>query len=120
MNVSFAEEHGKQKAGIYYNIVKKAKMTSNHRTIKARLGIRNALNNRRNFAGKYGNFGNMKRGNNIQHRFMRGNMRMMHQWEKKNEKKKSVKLPFKTIFVKWKTRKVNQLYEEVKELKKLS
>jgi len=79
MNVSFAEEHGKQKAGIYYNIVKKAKMTSNHRTIKARLGIRNALNNRRNFAGKYGNFGNMKRGNNIQHRFMRGNMRMMHQ-----------------------------------------
>ena len=79
MNVSFAEEHGKQKAGIYYNIVKKAKMTSNHRTIKARLGIRNALNNRRNFAGKYGNFGNVKRGNNIQHRFMRGNMRMMHQ-----------------------------------------
>ena len=79
MNVSFAEEHGKQKAGIYYNIVKKAKMTSNHRTIKARLGIRNALNNRRNFAGKYGNFGNMKRGNNIQHRFMHGNMRMMHQ-----------------------------------------
>merc|ERR1712025_767716 len=58
MSVQFAEEHGKQKAGIYYNIVKKAKMTSNHRTIKARLGIRNALNNRRNFTGKYGNFGN--------------------------------------------------------------
>ena len=50
MDVSFAKEHGKQKAGTYYNVVKKAKMTNNHRTMKARLGIRNALSNREDFA----------------------------------------------------------------------
>ena len=42
-NVSFVEGHGKQRAGIYYNIVKKAEMTNNHRTMKARLGIGNTL-----------------------------------------------------------------------------
>ena len=42
MNVSFVEGHGKQRAGIYYNIAKKAEMTNNHRTTEARPGIRNA------------------------------------------------------------------------------
>jgi RNA recognition motif-containing protein len=51
MSVGFAEEHGKQKAEIYYNVVKKAKMTNNSRSIKARLGIRNTWNNKRRFGG---------------------------------------------------------------------
>ena len=30
-NVNFVEGHGKRRAGIYYNTVKKAEMTNNHR-----------------------------------------------------------------------------------------
>jgi len=75
MSVQFAEEHGKQKAGIYYNIVKKAKTFSQQRSIKARLGPRKALEHRRNFGGRYQK--NMKR--NLQHRHRRGNMRMQMQ-----------------------------------------
>ena len=41
-DVSFVEGHGKQRAGIYYNIAKKAEMTNNHRTTEAKPGIRNA------------------------------------------------------------------------------
>jgi RNA recognition motif-containing protein len=55
MSVSFAEEHGKQKAEIYYNVVKKANMTKNRRSIKARLGIRNTWNNKRKFGGMKAN-----------------------------------------------------------------
>ena len=42
-NVNFVEGHGKQRAGIYYNTVKKAEMTNNHHTMKSRLGIGNTL-----------------------------------------------------------------------------
>ena len=42
-NVSFVEGHGKQRAGICYNIVKKAETTNNHRTMEARLGVGKAL-----------------------------------------------------------------------------
>ena len=41
-DVSFVEGHGKQGAGTYYNIAKKAEMTNNRRTTKAKPGIRNA------------------------------------------------------------------------------
>ena len=41
-DVSFVKGHGKQRAGIYYNIAKKADMTNNHRTTEARSEIRNA------------------------------------------------------------------------------
>ena len=37
------EGHGKQRAGICYNIVKKAETTNNHRTMEAKLGIGKAL-----------------------------------------------------------------------------
>jgi len=78
MNVGFAEEHGKQKAGIYYNIVKKAKSFNNTRSIKARLGQTRALQQRRNFGGRHRGFGGIKR--NMQHHYRRGNMnRMMHE-----------------------------------------
>ena len=76
MTVGFAEEHGKQKAGIYYNIVKKAKSFNNQQTIKARLGQRRALEQRRNFGGRYRGFGGLKR--NMQHRYRRGNMNRMN------------------------------------------
>ena len=36
------EGDGKQRAGIYYNVAKKAEMTNNHRTTEARPGIRSA------------------------------------------------------------------------------
>ena len=42
-NVNFVEGHGKQGAGIYYNMVRKAEMTNNHHTMKSRLGIGNTL-----------------------------------------------------------------------------
>ena len=58
MDVNFAGEHGKQKARIHYNIVKKAKTTDNHRTMKARPGIRNALSNRGDFADLLAEFCN--------------------------------------------------------------
>ena len=73
MTVGFAEEHGKQKAGIYYNIVKKAKSFNNQRSIKARLGQRRALEQRRHFGGRYqrGFRGNKRI---MQHSYRRGNM----------------------------------------------
>jgi len=74
ITVGFAEEHGKQKAGIYYNIVKKAKSFNNSRSIKARLGQRRALEQRRNFGGRYRGFGGNKR--NMQHHYRRGNGNM--------------------------------------------
>ena len=42
-NVNLVEGHGKQRAGIYYNTVKKAEMTNDHHTMKSRLGIGNTL-----------------------------------------------------------------------------
>ena len=42
-NVNFVEGHGKQRAGIYYNMVRKAEMTNNHHTMKSRPGIGNTL-----------------------------------------------------------------------------
>jgi len=73
ISVGFAEEHGKQKAGIYYNIVKKAKSFNNQRSIKARLGQRRALEQRRHFGGRYqrGFRGNKRI---MQHSYRRGNM----------------------------------------------
>lgn len=77
ITVGFAEEHGKQKAGIYYNIVKKAKSFNNSRSIKARLGQRRALEQRRNFGGRYRGYGGIKR--NMQHHYRgRGNMNRMN------------------------------------------
>ena len=42
-DVSFVEGHGKQRAGVYYNIAKKAEMTNNHRAAKARQGNQKCL-----------------------------------------------------------------------------
>ena len=39
---TLVEGHGKQEAGTYYNIAKKAEMTNNRRTPKAKPEIRNA------------------------------------------------------------------------------
>lgn len=40
LSVQFAEEHGKAKAPIYYDLVKKAKKFKNQKSIKARLGTK--------------------------------------------------------------------------------
>ena len=42
-DVSFVKGHGKQRAGVYYNIAEKAEMTNNYRAAEARPGTQKCL-----------------------------------------------------------------------------
>ena len=42
-DVSLVKGHGKQRAGVYYNIAKKAEMTNNYRAAEARPGNQKCL-----------------------------------------------------------------------------